>query len=111
MIFRPSFGCSGRLSRAVSRFVVLLLWGLQALSSMSSAALPKRLILALDGISYRDMKALQEGVTYKDAKGRQFHRQAFHQGYYPVSRNVSTFPSTRDVAWTDIFGDCPLPGY
>ena len=24
---------------------------------------------------------------------------------------VSTFPSTSDVAWTDIFGDQPLPGY
>ena len=24
---------------------------------------------------------------------------------------VSTFPSTSDVAWTDIFGDRPLPGY
>jgi hypothetical protein len=69
------------------------------------------LILALDGIAYRDMQALQEGVTYKDAKGRQFHRQGFHQGYFPVSRMVSTFPSTSDVAWTDIFGDRPLPGY
>ena len=78
---------------------------------MRVAALPKRLILAIDGIAYRDMQALQEGVTYKDVKGRQFHRQAFHQGYFPVSRNVSTFPSTSDVAWTDIFGDRPLPGY
>ncbi|MGO8927266.1 MAG: alkaline phosphatase family protein [Limisphaerales bacterium] len=111
MIFRPSFGFSGRLSRAVSRSVVLLLWAIQVLSSTSIAALPKRLILALDGVSYRDMKALQEGVTYKDAKGRPFHRQGFRQGYFPVSRMVSTFPSTSDVAWTEIFGDRPLPGY
>jgi hypothetical protein len=111
MIFRPSFGHSGRLSRAVSWFVVLILWALQVLSSTSLAALPKRLILAIDGISYRDMKALQDGVTYKDAKGRQYHRQAFHHGYFPVSRMVSTFPSTSDVAWTEIFGDRPLPGY
>jgi hypothetical protein len=75
------------------------------------AALPKRLIICLDGISYRDMKALQAGVTYKDTHGFQFHRQAFHQGYFPVSRMISTFPSTSDVAWTDIFGDRPLPGY
>ena len=111
MISRPSFGCSGRLSKDVSQSIFLLLWALQAFSSTSIAALPRRLIMALDGISYRDMQALQEGVTYKDVKGRQFHRQGFHQGYFPVSRNVSTFPSTSDVAWTDIFGDRPLPGY
>src|ERR1035441_6280369 len=111
MILRPSFGCSGRLSGDLSRLVVLLVCALQVLSSTSIAALPKRLILALDGIAYRDMQALQEGVTYKDARGRQFHRQAFHEGYLQVSRNVSTFPSTSDVAWTDIFGDRPLPGY
>src|SRR6516225_5067737 len=61
-------------------------------------ALPRRLVLALDGVSYRDMKALQEGMTYKDAKGKQVHLQAFNEGYFPVSRNVSTFPSTSDVA-------------
>jgi hypothetical protein len=111
MILRPSFGCSGRLSRDVSRSVFLLFWALLAFSSTSLVALPKRLILGLDGVAYRDMKALQEGVTYKDVKGRQFHRQAFQQGYFPVSRMVSTFPSTSDVAWTDIFGNRPLPGY
>jgi Type I phosphodiesterase / nucleotide pyrophosphatase len=111
MILRPSFGCSGRLSRDLSRLVFLLAWALLVLSSMNVAALPKRLIVAIDGIAYRDMQSLQEGVTYKDVRGRQFHRQAFHEGYFPVSRNVSTFPSTSDVAWTDIFGDRPLPGY
>src|ERR1035437_8782201 len=111
MIRRPSFGCSGRLSRDLSRLVFLLAWALLVLSSMNVAALPKRLIVAIDGIAYRDMQSLQEGVTYKDVRGRQFHRQAFHEGYFPVSRNVSTFPSTSDVAWTDIFGDRPLPGY
>src|SRR5664279_6393296 len=111
MILRPSFGSSGRLSRDLSRSILLLVYALQVLTSTSLAALPKRLILALDGISYRDMQALQEGVTYQNLKGKQFHRQAFHQGYFPVSRNVSTFPSTSDVAWTDIFGNRPLPGY
>jgi hypothetical protein len=111
MIFRQSFGCSGRLRRDVSRSIFLLWLALQALSATSTAALPRRLIVALDGISYRDMQALQAGVTYKDARGRQFHRQGFDRGYYPVSRNVSTFPSTSDVAWTDVFGDRPLPGY
>jgi hypothetical protein len=84
---------------------------IQALPSTSIAALPKRLIIALDGIAYRDMKALQEGITYKDTHGIQFHRQGFHQGYFPVSRMISTFPSTSDVAWTEVFGDRPLPGY
>src|ERR1017187_2645444 len=111
MILRPSFGSSGRLSRDLGRSILLLVYALQVLTSTSLAALPKRLILALDGISYRDMQALQEGVTYQNLKGKQFHRQAFHQGYFPVSRNVSTFPSTSDVAWTEIFGDRPLPGY
>ena len=111
MIFGPSFGGLGRLSRNVSRSVLLLSLVIQALPATSIAALPKRLIIALDGISYRDMKALQEGITYKDTHGIQFHRQGFHQGYFPVSRMISTFPSTSDVAWTDIFGDRPLPGY
>jgi hypothetical protein len=111
MILRPSYGCSGRLSGGVSRSVLVSLLALQILTLTSTAALPKRLIIALDGISYRDMQALQEGVTYKDAKGRQFHRRGFDQGYFPVSRIVSTFPSTSDVSWTDIFGDRPLPGY
>jgi hypothetical protein len=75
------------------------------------AGLPKRLVLALDGIAYRDLKALQEGVTYTNLHGRVFHRQAFHRGYFPVSRMVSTFPSASDVAWTEVFGDRPLPGY
>ena len=59
------------------------------------------------------MRALQEGVTYTNTWGRRLHRQAFSpdEGYFPVSRLVSTFPSTSDVAWTDIFGDRPLPGY
>ena len=110
MIFGPSFG-SCHLSKNLSRSVLLLSLVIQALPSTSIAALPKRLIIGLDGISYRDMQALQEGVTYKDTHGFQFHRQGFHQGYFPVSRMISTFPSTSDVAWTDIFGDRPLPGY
>jgi hypothetical protein len=94
-----------------SRPLLLPLLGLLFLPLSSPAALPKHLVLALDGIAYRDMKALQEGVTYTDLKGRQFHRRAFHCGYFPVSRMVSTYPSASDVAWTEILGDRPLPGY
>lgn len=78
---------------------------------LSSIALPRRLILLIDGISYRDMQVLQQGITYKDRHGRELHRQAFHDGYYPVSRMISTFPSISDSAWTEILGDRPLPGY
>ena len=80
VILRPSFDCYGRLSRGVSGLVFLFLWALMVPSSSSLAALPKRLILAIDGVAYRDMKALQERITYKDTRGRQFHRQGFHQG-------------------------------
>src|ERR1039458_6714487 len=85
MIFGPSFGGLGRLSRNVSRSALLLSLVIQALPATSIAALPKRLVIALDGIAYCDMKALQEGVTYKDTHGIQFHRQGFHQGYFLVS--------------------------
>jgi hypothetical protein len=90
---------------------ICLLMALLALSAMSAIALPRRLVLGLDGVAFRDMKALQDGVNYTDLKGRQFHRQAFHQEYFPVSRMVSTFPSASDVAWTEILGDRPPPGY
>jgi len=110
MIFCPCPGSLVRQNKARNRLVLFLLFALQIFPA-TSFALPKRLVIALDGIAYRDMKALQEGVTYKDTHGIQFHRQAFHQGYFPVSRMISTFPSTSDVAWTDIFGDRPLPGY
>ncbi|HEY1789699.1 MAG TPA: hypothetical protein VGJ73_16245 [Verrucomicrobiae bacterium] len=75
-------------------------------------ARPQRLIIGMDGISYRDMKALQEGVVYTNFWGV-VRRRAFgaDEGFFPVSRMISTFPSTSDVAWTDIFGNRPLPGY
>ncbi len=107
----PGFSFPGGWSRSASRFALLALLVLQAHPLSSLASLPKRLVLALDGVAYRDMEALQQGVTYKDLKGRQFHRQAFHQGYFPVSRIISTFPSASDVAWTEILGNRPLPGY
>jgi len=90
-----------------------LLLVLAAAFPATSRALPARLVLALDGVAYRDLKALQAGVTATNFWGKPYHRQAFTaaEGYFPVSRMVSTFPSTSDVAWTDIFGDRPLPGY
>lgn len=66
----------------------------------------------MDGISYRDLKALQAGVLDTNFWGV-VRRRAFgtNEGFFPVSRMISTFPSTSDVAWTDIFGNRPLPGY
>jgi hypothetical protein len=92
--------------------VLLTLLALQFFPA-TSVAFPGRLVLGLDGVAYRDMKALQAGVTYTNVWGMRLHRQAFtsQEGYFPAGRMVSTFPSTSDVAWTDIYGDRPLPGY
>jgi hypothetical protein len=102
----------GLVNKSMNRLIVFLLLVFQA-SVSTSRAVPQRLVIALDGISYRDVKALQDGVTYTNIWGSVLRRQAFSaaEGYFPVSRMVSTFPSTSDVAWTDIFGNRPLPGY
>ena len=112
MFFGANSGWSVHSGRSVRRCVFFFLLALPAFPS-TGLALPKRLVLGLDGIAYRDMKALQQGVVCTNIWGRPFRRQAFSssEGYFPVSRLVSTFPSTSDVAWTDIFGDRPLPGY
>ena len=112
MFFRSGHDRSFRLRHNASRSLVFTLF-LLLVFPFAGLALPKRLILGLDGIAYRDLKALQEGVTSTNFWGKSYRRQAFTaaEGYFPVSRMVSTFPSTSDVAWTDIFGDRPLPGY
>jgi hypothetical protein len=112
MFFDASSGWPVHPGRSVRRCVLFFLLALPAFPS-TSLALPRRLVLGLDGIAYRDMKALQQGVIGTNIRGKPFRRQAFSssEGYFPASRLVSTFPSTSDVAWTDIFGDRPLPGY
>jgi hypothetical protein len=112
MIFVPKFDPSGCLRKKMSRGVLLIWLAVSAFPSTGSA-LPARLVLALDGIAYRDLQALQAGITCTNFWGRPFQRQAFSsaEGYFPVSRMISTFPSLSDIAWTDIFGDRPLPGY
>jgi Type I phosphodiesterase / nucleotide pyrophosphatase len=96
----------------MNRAIVFLLLGFQVFAS-AGWALPKRLVIAIDGISYRDVKALQEGIPQTNLVGGVSYLRAFtlDEGYFPVSRMVSTFPSTSDVAWTDIFGNRPLAGY
>lgn len=112
MFFGTNSGWSVPPGRSARRCVLLVVLALQAFP-ITGLALPKRLVLGLDGIAYRDLKALQQGVVCTNIWGRPFRRQAFSssEGYFPVSRMVSTFPSTSDVAWTDILGDRPLPGY
>jgi hypothetical protein len=99
---------AGMMFARLSPLVFLLLLG-----SLETArpALPRRLILALDGIPFRDMTALQAGVTYTNLNGKVYHRQGFTNGYFPASRMVSTFPSASDVAWSEMFHNSPLPGY
>jgi hypothetical protein len=104
----PGFHRDPFLTERVGVLAVLCLLLLGDLAA--TAALPQRLVVALDGVSYRDMRALQEGLGQRDLKGRWSQRRAF-QDFYPVSRMVSTFPSASDVAWTEMFGNCPLPGY
>jgi len=112
MSFGPAYDRSVRFNKNASWSVLLVLLAFQ-LFPFTGAALPRRLVLGLDGIAYRDMRALQVGVAYTNSWGIQRYRQAFtsKEGYFPASRLVSTFPSTSDVAWTDIYGDRPLPGY
>ena len=112
MTFVPRFNPSRCWPNKVGRGVFLILLVVSFFSS-TVFALPARLVLALDGIAYRDLKALQAGVTCTNFWGKPFQRRAFNveEGYFPVSRMISTFPSLSDIAWTDIFGDRPLPGY
>ena len=105
-----SFGPSRDASAVWGRVLPVLLLLVAALSA-SGASLPKRLVIALDGIAYRDLKSLQEGVERLDADGKPVRIRAFTDGYFPISRLVSTFPSASDVAWTEILGNRPLPGY
>jgi hypothetical protein len=109
MKFFATKGRNGRGGRAWSRLAGVLVCALP----LTTQAVPARLVLALDGVAYRDLVALQAGITRTNFWGRTYQLRAFTaaEGYFPVSRMISTFPSASDVAWTDIFGDRPLPGY
>ena len=112
MILVPKFDPSSGWRRKIGRG--FLLFGLVVAALPATGfALPARLVLALDGVAYRDLKALQAGITSTNFWGQKIQRHAFtaEEGYFPVSRMISTFPSLSDIAWTDIFGDRPLPGY
>lgn len=56
-----------------------------------------RLVLALDGLDYRDVLAARERGLFAEFRA--------------PSRLISTFPSISDVAWHDILGVLPPRGY
>jgi hypothetical protein len=68
-----------------------------ATPDVAPAALPQRLILALDGIPYEVFAQLQ-------ARGELTQ-------FRPAGRMISTFPSLSDVAFAQIEGGTPPPGY
>lgn len=59
--------------------------------------LPRRVVLALDGLDYRD-------VLEARTRGR-------FAGFHEPARLASTFPSISDIAWHAIFGVQPPAGY
>ncbi len=63
----------------------------------ASRVLPRRLVLALDGIDYRDIAAARE--------------RGLFAAFRTPSRLISTFPSISDIAWHEIFGVLPPRGY
>jgi hypothetical protein len=90
---------------------LLVLSTSQAMQLTNTPSLPYRLVLLLDGVSYQDVRALQEGTKLAAAGPRQVHPQAFRHGYFPASRLISTFPSISDPAWSEILGVDAPPGY
>ncbi len=97
-------GTDSRRNRApFSRWLLVLLvplWtGCASLGRPSNAgqAPARRLVLALDGIDYRDIV---------DARARGLFAQ-----FREPSRLISTFPSISDIAWHDILEVQPPKGY
>ncbi|GAB1344859.1 hypothetical protein [Gemmatimonas sp.] len=78
-----------------------LTWTLAACAplrrSVPAEALPRRMVLALDGVDYRDVLDARQRGRFA----------AFH----PPARLVSTFPSISDIAWHAILGVQPPAGY
>ena len=59
--------------------------------------LPRRLVVGVDGLGYAEVQAAQAAGAFRQ--------------FFPVSRMISTFPSISDIAWSEIFGVSPPPGY
>jgi hypothetical protein len=65
--------------------------------TVPASDLPRRVVLALDGLDYRDLMAAR-------ARGR-------FAAFKEPARLISTFPSISDIAWHAIFGVYPPAGY
>jgi len=61
---------------------------------------PQRLLIALDGISWFDVKELQTRA-----------QSPCLTQFAPVAKMVSTYPSLSDIAWADILRTPPPAGY
>ncbi len=59
--------------------------------------LPRRVVLALDGVDYRDIQTARERGLFR--------------AFRAPGRLISTFPSISDIAWHAIFGVQPPAGY
>jgi len=64
---------------------------------LSPDGMPRRLVLALDGIPYDVFVAMQADGHFRD--------------FRPAARMVSTFPALSDVAFAQIEGSVPPSGY
>lgn len=95
-MIRASWG--SKLKQGLLGCLLVVLSGCASLPRpVPAELLPRRVVLALDGVDYRDvMEARQRGRF-----------AAFH----PPARLVSTFPSISDIAWHAIFGVYPPAGY
>ncbi|MEQ1692204.1 MAG: hypothetical protein ABMA00_13020 [Gemmatimonas sp.] len=65
--------------------------------NVPATALARRLVLALDGVDYRDVMAARS--------------RGLFAGFKEPSRLISTFPSISDIAWHEIFRVQPPRGY
>lgn len=95
-MIRPS--CVGKRHWFTLSSLIFVLSGCTPLRrAVPPEALPKRVVLALDGLDYRDVLDARQRGRFA----------AFHE----PARLISTFPSISDIAWHAIFGVNPPPGY
>jgi hypothetical protein len=83
--------------RSVLFVLALACSGAAAAAPKAPDTLPQRLVLALDGIPHEVFVAMQ-------ARGELTQ-------FRPAARMISTFPSLSDVAFAQIEGGAPPPGY
>lgn len=68
-------------------------------TGVSPERLARRLVLALDGVGYQEVRRAQTATL------------PCLENLLPAVRNVSTFPSLSDIAWQDITRSGPTEGY